>query len=126
MPPILWFFLSIIAYVGGLTIFWKITPRLFALTFDEGLFMALAALDILGGLLAFSGVVVSLSAFYGSLGMKIVDFFLLLGIFWLALRMTLRSFRGRGKAIQAGHIIAGSYSLFLSAASIFAIVQLFR
>src|SRR5689334_22929152 len=126
MPPILWFFLSIIAYVGGMIIFWKVTSRLFAMAFDEGLFMALAALDILGGLLAFSGVVVSLTAFSGALGMKIVNFFLLLGIFWLALRMTLRSFRRSTKAIRFGHILAGSYSLFLSVASVFAIVQLFR
>ena len=88
--------------------------------------MALAALDILGGLLAFGGVVVSLTAFSGTLGMKVIDFFLLLGIFWLALRMTLRSFRRGATAIRFGHILAGSYSLFLSVASVFAIVQLFR
>lgn len=126
MQPFLWFFLSIIAYVAGLTIIWKVTPRLFAFTFDEGFFMALAALDILGGLLAFGGVVGSLSAFFGALGIKVVAFFLLLGIFWLALRLTLRSFRGQAKAIQPGHILAGVYCLFLSVASVFAIVQLFR
>jgi hypothetical protein len=129
MQPVVLFFVSILAYIAGLVIIGKITPKLLALGFDDGLFTALAALDILGGLLAFGAIVLSLSAFNSTIAIKIVDFFLLAGIFWLSLRLALRSLRRLGKyssALRFSHILAGVYCLFLVGAAIFAIVQFFR
>jgi hypothetical protein len=128
MQPALLFILSLVAYVGGLLLVWKITSRLLSLGLDEGWFMGLAALDILGGLLIFGAILLSLAAFQGTIGVKIIDAILLLIVFMLSLRLALRSFR-RGhhdKPILLGHVLSGCYCLFLSAASIYAIVQLFR
>ncbi len=41
----LWVLVSIVAYIAGLTILIKVTPKLISRSFDEGLFVGIAALD---------------------------------------------------------------------------------
>ena len=127
MPVALWTLIGLVAYVCGLWIVMTITPRLLKLRFDEGLFMGYAAADILGGMLAFAPLAITFALFNGSLGVKILDFFLLVGILLVGLRMSLRSFRPRTHAgtFQVSRILVGSYCLLLLAASAYCIVLLF-
>lgn len=118
--------LSLLSYVGGLIIVSKITPKLLASSYDEGLFMGMAAVDIIGAIMAFGGVAVIYIIYNGGLGVKIVNFFLLVGILIVAARTALSSFRPRiHHTVRTSRIIAGSYGICLVAAALFYMVQLF-
>jgi hypothetical protein len=127
MSYFLWVVGSLIAYVGGLVIIWQITPRLLARSYDEGLFMAIAALDIVGALLAFGAVVVTFALFNGAIGIRIMDFILLVGILLLGIRMAWFSFRPRllANTVRVSRVIAGVYCLCLAVAALYYIVQMF-
>ena len=103
------------------------TPRLLKLSFDEGLFMGIAAADVLGGILAFAPIGITFALFNGAFGIKVLDFLLLAGILFVSLRMTLRSFRPRymGGTYRVSRILAGSYCALLFAAAIYALILLF-
>jgi hypothetical protein len=119
----------LVAYVGGLIIVTKITPQLFIRSYDEGLFMGIAAADVMGGILAFGAVAFIYGLLNGAvnLGARVLAFLLLAGIFIIAVRMLFRSFRTRNRAgtFLISCVIAGIYSLLLAAASIYSIVLLF-
>jgi hypothetical protein len=88
--------------------------------------MGMAAVDIIGAILAFGGVAVIYIIFNGSLGVKIVNFFLLIGIVIVAARTAFSSFRPRIRhTLRVSRIIAGSYGICLVAAALFYMVQLF-
>ncbi len=127
MSSVLLVLACIVAYMSGLIIIMRMTPLLLARAFDEGLFMVIAAADILGGLLAFGGVIVPLLMFNAPTSVRILDFFLLVGILLVALREALRSLRleDTGGTFRVSRIIAGTYGLFLAAAAVFYIIQLF-
>jgi hypothetical protein len=127
MSYFLWVAGSLIAYIGGLVIIWQITPRLLARSYDEGLFMAIAALDIVGALLAFGAVVVTFALFNGAIGIRIMDFILLVGILLLGIRMAWFSFRPRllANTVRVSRVIAGVYCLCLAVAALYYIVQMF-
>jgi hypothetical protein len=120
---------SLIAYIGGLFIVIKVTPLLLFRQYDEGLFMGIAAADIVGGILAFAAVMVTFALLNGTQNVitRVFDTVLLIGIFLIAVRMSLHSFR---PSIVAGtflvsRILAGSFCLLLTLAAIYAIVLLF-
>lgn len=119
MQTVLWTIAALIAYAGGLAIIWKITPKLLTQSIGEGLFMAMAALDILGGLLAFGSVLIALSLYQSSLGIKVVCFFLTLGVFIIAIRQALFCWHARKKTGTLVTILTGSYCLFLAIAALF-------
>jgi hypothetical protein len=127
MSYFLWVLVSLVAYIGGLIIIWQVTPRLLARSYDEGLFMAIAALDIVGALLAFGAVVVTFALFNGALGIRIMDFILLVGILFLGVRMAWFSFRPRllANTVRVSRIIAAVYCLCLALAALYYIVQIF-
>jgi hypothetical protein len=126
MQYALWILLSIIAYASGLLVIMKVTPRLLSRSFDEVIFMGIASLDILGALLAFGAVVITYALFNGALAIKFLTFFLAIGIFIVSIRTALHCFRGAAVGtFRVSRIIAGSYGLFLAAAAVFYIVQLF-
>src|SRR6266487_533900 len=127
MQPIVWTLIGLIAYVFGLVIVITMTPRLLKLRFDEGLFMGIAVAVVLGGIMAFSPLAITFALFNGSFGVKILDFLLLVGIFVVGLRMSLRSFRPRyaGGTFQVSRILAGGYCLLLLVASMYCIILLF-
>lgn len=127
MQHVIWTLIGLVAYICGLVIIVAVTPRLWRLRFDEGLFMAIAAADVLGGILAFAPIGITFALFNGTFGIKALDFLLLVGIFIVGLRMSLRSFRTRykGGTFQLSRILVGSYSLLLLAAAVYSIVLLF-
>src|SRR5438874_2270444 len=81
----------------------KVTPRLFLHRYDEGYFMAIAAADIVGGMFVFGAVAVTFALFSGTFAVRLLDFFLLLGILIVALRMSYRSFYAR-RGAKAQHV----------------------
>ncbi len=120
---------SLIAYIGGLFIVIKVTPLLLFRQYDEGLFMGIAAADIVGGILAFAAVMVTFALFNGTQNVitKLFDTVLLVGIFLIAVRMSLHSFRPRIVAgtFRVSRVLAGSFCLLLTLAAIYAIALLF-
>src|SRR5215472_2241920 len=127
MQPFVWTLIGLIGYTGGLVIILAMTPRLLRFRFDEGLFMGIAAADVLGGILAFAPIGITFALFNGTFGIKVLDFLLLVGIFIVGLQMSLRSFRPHynGGTFQLSRILVGCYSLLLVAAAIYSIVLLF-
>lgn len=127
MSYFLWVLASLIAYVGGIVIIWRITPRLLFRSYDEGLFMAIAALDIVGALLAFGAVVITFALFNGAIGIRLMDFLLLVGILFSGFRMAWLSYRPRllQDTFRVSRIIAGVYCLCLALAALYYMVQIF-
>jgi hypothetical protein len=128
MSPALWTVFSLIAYVCGLVIILNVTPRLCKLAFDEGLFMVIAAADVFGAIFAFGAVEVTFAAFNGTLAIRVLDFFLLVGLFIVGLRVTLSSLRPRStwETVRLSRILAGSFGIFLLLAAFFSLVFLFK
>ena len=91
MQTFLLVLLCFVAFIGGIIIIARVTPRLLPYRFDEGYFMALAALDILGAILAFGAVAILFFAFNGSLPIRILDFFLSLAILGIGVRTLMSS-----------------------------------
>ena len=127
MQPVVWTLIGLIAYVCGLVIVITMTPRLLKFSYDEWKFMGFAVAVVLGGIMAFVPLAITFALFNGSLGVKIFDFLLLVGIFVVGLRTSLRSFRPRnaGGTFQVSRILAGSFCLLLLAASVYCIILLF-
>lgn len=127
MSYILWTFASILAYIGGLIIILRVTPRLLYLKYDEGLFMGIAALCILGALLAFGAIAVTFGLFNGDFGVRFLDFLFLAGILIAAGRTALYSFRPHYgvRVLRSSSYAAGFYSLALALVALFYIAQLF-
>jgi hypothetical protein len=118
--------LSVFAYIVGLTILWKITPKLLTHSFDEPIFAGIATLDILGAGLAFGAIVITLGLFNGSLQIKLIDLLLVLGIFGVSIGMASYCLRPRVKTFWISQWLAGAYCLFLAGAAGYYTVQLFR
>ena len=127
MQQVLWTLIGLVAYICGLVIIVAVTPRLWKLRFDEGMFMGLAAADVLGGILVFAPIGITFALFNGTVAIKLFDFLLLVGIFIVGLWMSLRSFRPpyKGGTFQISRVLVGSYSLLLVAAALYSIVHIF-
>lgn len=127
MSVFLWIVGSLIAYIAGVVVILRITPRLLVRTFDEGLFMAIAALDIVGAILAFAGVVITFALFNGAIGIRVLDVLLLVGILIVGLRMAWLCARppARAKTIRTSRIITGVYCLCIALAALYYLVQMF-
>ncbi len=129
MSPVLLMLASVIAYICGLIIITKATPYLLSHALDEGIFMGVAAADVLAGLLIFGAVVLPLALFSNGTAAVFARFFafvLLVGIFIVAVRMSLRSFRARIGTVRLSRILAGSYCLLLAIAALCCIPLLFQ
>lgn len=127
MQYALWVIVSLIAYVAGVYILLRVTPMLLHRHYDEGFFMGIAALDIVGALLAFGGIIIPLLLFSGGIGIRIFAVLLLLVILFVAIRLANRSLRPRitTGTFRSSRIIAGIYSIFLVIASLYYLVQVF-
>jgi len=117
--------LSIFAYIMGLVIIWKVTPRLISHSFDELVFVGIATLDILGACLAFGAIVITLGLFNGSIAIRLIDLLLLIGIFGVSIKMASYCLRPGVKAFWLSQWLAGAYCLFLVCAAGYYTVQLF-
>jgi hypothetical protein len=126
MQSFLWTLMSLVVYIAGLILIMKVTPKLLFCAYDDPWFMGFAVLDILGALLVFGSIVVSLSVFYGALGIKFLDFMLLVVVIILTGRMALFCFRNYRQGVQqVSRYGAGFFCLFLLLAALYSIVQLF-
>ncbi len=127
MLYVLWTFACLIGYGVGLYILWKVTPLIIVRAYDEGLFMAIMALDIFGGIFVFGAVAVTFSLFSGNIPIRVLDILLLVGILIMAASMSFRSFRARRVSGTkfVSRIVAGAYCLALALAAIFYLVLLF-
>jgi len=125
MQNLLWTFLSLVAYIVGLVVIVKLTPRLLVHTFDEGAFMGIAAAAIVGALVAFGAVVVTFAN--GNLLVRVLSFLLLLGILIVGIQLSLKSFRPRMPAntVTASRFMAGGFAVFLIVAALSLMVRLF-
>jgi len=74
MQRVLLTLIVLVAYICGLVIIVAVTPRLWRLKFDEGLFIGIAAADVLGGILAFAPIGITFALFNGAFGIKVLDF----------------------------------------------------
>jgi hypothetical protein len=128
MANIWWVLFSIVAYVGGLYLMLRTTPMLLARSYDEGLFMVIAAGDILGAILAFGGIVVIFAAFNGNVVVKIICILLLIGVLVITGRLALFSLRPRYVAgtNKISRIVTGIYCLCLIVASLYYMVQMIQ
>ena len=119
--------MSLVAYVVGLILIVKVTPRLLLHSYDEAWFMVFAVLAILGALLVFGSIVISLGASNGNVGIKILDFVLLVLVMLITGRMALSYFRNYKQNVQfISRYGTGSFCLFLALAALYYIVGLFR
>lgn len=128
MSPALWTIFGLLAYIAGLGIILNVSPRLYRLAFDDGLFMAIAAADVFGAIFAFGGVGITFAIFNGVFAIKVLDFFLLGGIFIVSIRMTLRSLRPSSTwgTFRISRILVGAFGIFLLLAAFFSLVFLFK
>lgn len=127
MSNLVWTLACLCAYIGGLVILVRVTPLLLIRRYDDGYFMAIAAADVVGGLFVFGAVAVTFALFSGVFAVRLLDFFLLLGILIVALVMSYRSYYlRRSRRVQAAsRIMASVYCLLLGLAAIFCIGLLF-
>lgn len=127
MSNLVWTLACLCAYIGGLVILVRVTPLLLVRRYDDGYFMAIAAADVVGGLFVFGAVAVTFALFSGVFAVRLLDFFLLLGILIVALVMSYRSYYlRRSRRVQAAsRIMASVYCLLLGLAAIFCIGLLF-
>jgi hypothetical protein len=125
MQLFLWLLGSLAAYAVGLILIVQVTPRLLFHSYDNVWFMSFAVLDILGAFLTFGSFVVSWNG--GSIGIRILDFILLVIVVLVTGRTALFCFRNyRSDVQQVSRYAAGSFCLFLSLAALFSIVLLFK
>ena len=126
MSDILWTLASLVAYIGGLIILVKVTPLLLTRSYDEGMFMAIAAGDVFGGLFVFGAITLTFALFSGSFAIRVLDFLLLLGIIGVSARLSYISFRSSMlRKYRASSIVAGSYCLLLVLAALYYLILLF-
>src|SRR6266568_4337643 len=88
---------SLVVYTGGLFMITKVTPLLLPRRFDEGWFMLIAVMDIVGGIFIFAAVMVTF-ALFDNIFVRVIDFLLLFGTLIVAVRMSYRSFWPRSTA----------------------------
>ena len=126
MSYVLWTLACLGAYVCGLITLVKVTPLLLARSYDEGLFMVIAAGDVFGGLFVFGAVALTFALFSGTFAIRMLDFLLLLGILIVSARLSYISFRPRRTRTfrRASRIVAGTYCLFLVLAALYSMVLL--
>ncbi len=119
--------LCLAAYGGGLVVLRNVTPLLLKRKFDDVLFMGLAAVLILGSLLAFAPIGVMLAFFNSTTSVRIGDTILLLVMVIVVTRITFRCFRPGYKmeVVRLSGILAGSYYLLVLGLAIYAIVLMF-
>ncbi|HLZ63674.1 MAG TPA: hypothetical protein VKR06_42630 [Ktedonosporobacter sp.] len=118
---------SILAYIAGIVLVMRITPKLLEHRYDEGWFLGLAALDIVGALLVFGAFAFSYTIFSGNFGIRVLDFLLLVGMLVASMRMAFFSLRPSwpSETFRVSRIAAVVYCLLLALASCYFLLQLF-
>ena len=93
MSVAVWVIASIVAYAVGLGVLIRVTPLLYYRSYDGEMFLGIAALDIFGAILAFGAVLITLALFNGAIGVRILDFLMMIGILLTSVYLVRRSLR---------------------------------
>src|SRR5215469_14677413 len=93
-------FVSLVAYVVGLILIVKVTSRLRVCAYDDPWFMVFAVLEILGALLILGAVVVLLAIFNANIGIRSLDFILLVVVILISGRMAFSCLRKSKQDVQ--------------------------
>lgn len=121
---------SLVAYIAGLILLVKAMPGLLKRAYDDALFIGVAALAILGAMLAFGSIGVIFATFGGTLSVRVFASLLLFLLLLVALRTSMSAFRPRyGIGIgtyRLSRVMTGSFFLALAAATIYVLFLLFR
>lgn len=122
--------ISLVAYVVGLILLVRIVPRLVKRSFDEALFIVVAAVAVFGAMLAFGAIGVTFGVFGGHPAVRVLDAILLIVLFIVALRTSFGAFRPRyGIGVgsyRSSRIMAGIFFLIVAVAAIYVLVLLFK
>lgn len=122
----LWTLLSIVVYILGAALFLWVTPRVYLYAYDQLPFTGYAALEIVAALCMFGAVAITYGLYSGGFSIKVLDFFFLLGILILTIRLSYWSFRRYySGAIALSRTITGVYFLLLILAALYYIAVLF-
>ena len=125
MSVAVWIIASLVAYIVGMVVLVRVTPRLYYRSYDGEMFLGIAVLDILGAILAFGGVIVTLALFNGATGVRILDFLMLMGILIVSIYLTRRSLRRPpAGSFRSSLLLVAGFSIFLLLACLYTIVQL--
>ena len=120
----------IVAYIIGLILLVKVMPGLLKRSYDDALFIGVAALAILGAMLTFGSIGIIFAIFSGELSARVFDALLLLILLIVTLRTSIGAFRPRyGIGVgtyRLSRIMAGSFFLALAVATIYMLVLLFK
>src|SRR5579859_7740185 len=100
MQAFLWLLVCLVAYIVGLVIIVRITRRLLFCSYDDVKFMAFAVLDILGAFLVFGSIVISLGIFDGNVGIRSLDFILLVVVILITASVAFSCFRNGRQGVQ--------------------------
>jgi len=121
--------LSLIAYIAGLILLFRIAPILVKRSFDDPLFIAVAAVAILGAMLTFGAVGVTYNVFSGNIPIRVLDALLLIVLLIATIRMARSALSPRyGIGIgtsRISRILAGSFFIVLTIAALYVLVLLF-
>lgn len=119
----------LVAFTAGLFLLIRIMPRLIKRAVDDALFIGVAALAILGAMLAFGSIGVTFAIFSGSIGVRIADALSLLVLGIVTLRTSINAFRPRYDSYQSANrisrLIVGCFFLLLTLAATVVLVLLF-
>ncbi|HET8845713.1 MAG TPA: hypothetical protein VFN35_29870 [Ktedonobacteraceae bacterium] len=122
--------ISLVAYIIGLGLLVKIVPGLVKRSFDDALFIGVAAVAVFGAMLAFGAIGVTFSVFGGHPAVRVLDAILSIVLFIVALRTSFGAFRPRyGIGVgsyRASRIMTGSFFIFVAVAAIYVLVLLFK
>jgi hypothetical protein len=125
MSFVLWTIIALVIYVAGLVILLRMTPRILVHAYDEGIFTAIAAAEIFGGLFVFGAVTITFGLYNGSFGIKLLDFLLLAGIVLVCGGLLLSNFRAfRPGIVRSSRIAVSLYCLLLVLTALYYIVVL--
>jgi len=104
-----------------------VTPLLLSRDYDEGFFMAIAAADVFGAMFVFGSVALTFALYSGVFAVRLLDFFLLLGIVIVAFSLSSRCFRSQktAQAHPVSRFAATGYCLFLGLSALFYLGLLF-
>src|SRR5215472_7835887 len=94
-----WTLASLVAYIVGLVLIVKVTPRLLFCAYDDVRFMGFATLDILGALLIFGGISISLFASNVTIPIRTLNFILLVIVIFITGRTALSSWRNEKRGV---------------------------
>jgi hypothetical protein len=127
MQAFLWMLVSLVAYIVGLILVVRLTRKLLFYSYDDAWFMVFAVLDILGALLIFGSIVVSLGVSGGNLGIRALDFILLVIVILITGSVALSCFLNNSRGVRfVSRYGTGVFCLFLSLAALYEIIGLFQ